>query len=95
MKIIILAVCLLLASVLTVYPASRQEDDHRGKDGKFHDPDSGEVQPEMCDNGFKNEHKCECYKTTTQCEGTEPGPAKRCQTFCRLKACSCVSTCGS
>ena len=92
---------LLLASGLAALP---QED--RGKDGRYHDPTTGEAQPDTCDNSFKNTHPCRCNRATS-CDPKEkdrhpsPNPndpsdmSPRCQTWCRTKACGCLSPCGS
>jgi hypothetical protein len=70
--------------------------DVRCPDGHYHGPD-GSVQPDRCDNGFKNEHPCKCE--VSQDETCDPKahakPGKMCKTNCREKACSCLSMCPS
>lgn len=62
-----------------------------GKDGQYHDPDTGEVQPATCNNSYKNEHPCDCTKANAKCDGT----GGRCKTYCRPKACGCANGCTS
>ena len=93
-NLLILLGAVLLAGTLSTFSALPQE--HRGPDGRFHDPDTGAAQPDMCDNGYKNEHKCECNRADTKCgEDSTATPSRKCQTYCRIKACSCVNGCSS
>ena len=68
----------------------------RGTDGKYHDPYTDEVKPDMCDNNFKNSHPCECTKTKkTECDNEPTHPGSMCKTFCREKDCHCAGVCTS
>ncbi len=78
------------------HPARTQ--DGRCEDGHFHiDCEDGKPQPDLCDNGFKNEHPCQCeVAQDTVCDPeAHAKPGKRCKTYCREKACSCLSMCPS
>lgn len=90
MKILILIACLVAATSLAAIP-----QDGRGKDGEYHDPDTGEVQPALCDNAARNEHKCACSRADEKCEGGNGNPSRVCQTYCRVSACKCVNGCTS
>ena len=86
MKILALAIFLLFW----------QSDDGRGTDGHYHDPYTGAVQPEHCDNGFKNEHPCNCERATDDCsnkDGVSAAPGKKCSTYCRANDCHCHGSC--
>ena len=82
---------LLLASGLAALP-----QEGRGPDGRFHDPTTGEAQPDTCDNSFKNTHPCECSRATS-CDphAMKEHPSVECKTYCRTSACTCVSACTS
>jgi hypothetical protein len=84
MKYAILVACLFAATFLAA-------QESRGKDGKFHDPETGEVQPDTCNNSFKNTHPCECEKTKV-C-GTKLEHDRTCQVYCRKDACRCLAEC--
>jgi hypothetical protein len=88
-KSLILAACLVLASTLAAFPSQN------GQDGEFRDPDTGEVQPALCDNAVKNQHKCSCSRADEKCEGQNGSPSRNCQTYCRISACKCVNGCTS
>ena len=84
MKIIILSALLMFAF----------QSDRRGPDGHFHDPNTGAVQPDHCDNGFDNPHPCTCQRASEANCDSEPGyPGKMCKTYCRTNDCHCVNTC--
>src|SRR6266403_5206600 len=89
-KYFVLIAALCIASTLAAFP-----QDERGPDGHYHAPD-GEVQPEMCDNSFKNQHPCECSRATS-CDPKDQKahPSNLCKTYCRTQACSCLSACSS
>jgi hypothetical protein len=91
MKYAVLVIIFCLASSLTLLPAQ----DHRGPDGRYHDPNTGEVQPEMCDNLAGNPHPCECYHAKPMCDGTDAREivGSKCKTYCRLSACRCDTCC--
>ena len=92
MKLLALAVTVLLASSLAAFSAQ----DQPGKDGEYRDPYSGEPQPAMCDNSFKNPKPCECARTEKEkCDGRPQEPGLMCKTRCRPKACGCVGACTS
>ena len=57
-KLASLGATVFLAGVMSTLPARPQEG--RGKDGRFHDPYTGEAQPDMCDNSLRNSHPCQC-----------------------------------
>jgi hypothetical protein len=85
-----------LVLVLTLSIASFLAAQDRGKDGHYHDPYTGEAQPDMCDNSFKNSHPCECVKTKkTECDDQPTHPGQMCKTFCREKDCHCAGVCTS
>jgi hypothetical protein len=88
MKIALLALLLMFGF---------QSDDGRGSDGHFHDPNTGEVQPEHCNNGFENKHKCECQRASqNNCDKDDPDaniPGKMCKTYCRQNDCHCHNSC--
>jgi hypothetical protein len=88
MKIIVLSVLLMF---------SFQSDDGRGPDGHFHDPNTGEVQPDHCDNGFQNKYKCACQRAAAEkCDEQDDNanqPGKMCKTYCRNNDCHCHNSC--
>lgn len=88
MRIAILCACLLIASALTAMPQDR------GKDGHYHDPNTGEAQPDFCDNALHNEHPCTCNHANEKCDGPSD-PGSMCKTYCRKEACKCVNSCTS
>lgn len=90
-KFLMLDLTLFIAIALALTPQGR------GTDGKYHDPYTGEAQPDMCDNNHNNTHPCECNKADTKCgPGSEADhPNAKCKTFCRPKACTCVNGCSS
>lgn len=94
-KITSVLVLTLFAASLSAFPP--QDNEGRGKDGKFHDPYTGEVQPDRCDNSFKNTHPCTCNRADMKCDHDtrKEHPTQVCQTFCRTNACGCANTCGS
>jgi hypothetical protein len=81
---------LLLATYLAAVP-----DQGRGKDGKFHDPETGKVQPDYCTNLETNPHRCECAQAKPMCDGTDTKEyvGRQCQTWCRRWACKCETCC--
>jgi hypothetical protein len=91
MKWLTLVVVLVVASALAATP-----QEGRDKDGHYRDPLTGAVQPDRCDNSFKNTHPCRCSRTK-ECDPKhqKDHPSVECQTYCRTDACSCVSECGS
>lgn len=92
MKVAILMVTLLIATGL----AALQPQEGRGQDGKFHDPETGAVQPDRCDNGFKNTHPCRCSRAMScDPDAMAHHPTRVCQTWCRTDACTCVNECSS
>lgn len=91
MKFSILSAFFVLASLLSTF-----RQDGRGKDGYYHDPESGERQPDMCDNTFKNEHKCTCSRTEEDCNAkSKVTPSRICMVYCRPNACRCGAACSS
>ena len=78
MKTATLYFCLLLAGSLSALPP---QSDSRGSDGHFHDPDTGAVQPDQCDNSFKNKTPCTCEKTEDKCDGVAANPGAKCKTY--------------
>jgi len=90
MKYIILITLLFTASFLAA-------QEGRGKDGHFHDPVTGEVQPDRCDNSFKDTHPCECNRSDMKCDHdtSKEHPSSICKTYCRTNACGCTNGCSS
>jgi hypothetical protein len=84
MKFFVLFVMLSIATFLAA-------QEGRGKDGHFHDPETGNVQPDTCDNSFKNTHPCTCEKTKS-CD-VKPEHDRTCQVYCRKDACRCLAEC--
>ena len=84
---------LILAMVLTLATMLAQEGG-RGDDGHYHNPVTGEVQPDMCATHEGDTHPCQCERATN-CAGGGPNsaqdPGAKCQTYCRKSACSCVT----
>jgi hypothetical protein len=75
-KLLILLGAVLLAGTPSTFSARPQEG--RGPDGHYHDPETGAAQPDMCDNGYKNEHECECNRADTKCgEDSAANPPRR------------------
>ena len=83
-----------MAASLAAFPA---QDDGRGDDGHFHDPETGAVQPDKCDNYEKNQHPCTCNRADQQCDhdSSKEHPSRICKTWCRTNACGCLNKCGS
>jgi hypothetical protein len=91
MKTFILIAMIALAGLLVA-----AQDEGRGKDGKYHDPETGEVQPDHCDNSFKNEHPCDCSRAKScDPDAMSHHPTRVCKTWCRTNACGCVNECTS
>jgi hypothetical protein len=90
MKYVILVTLLFTASFLAA-------QEGRDKDGHFHDPETGEIQPDHCDNSFKNEHPCTCNHADDKCDHDtkKEHPTRLCKTWCRTDACGCANHCGS
>jgi hypothetical protein len=79
MKYITLTLTLLVATLLAT-------QDHRGPDGHYHDPNTGEIQPDRCSNLPDEPHPC---------DGTDSQEitGEKCKTYCRPKACLCQRCC--
>ena len=93
-KLVSLGATVFLAGALLF--ASPHPQEGRGKDGHFHDPYTGEAQPDFCDNSFKNSHPCQCAKAKEdKCDGHPIQPGQMCKTFCRTNDCHCVGACTS
>jgi hypothetical protein len=92
-KLTILISTLILASALQVH--SFPQDDGKDNDGHYRHPFTGEVEPDMCDNSFKNEHPCTCNHADDMCTYPNSTPSYKCKTYCRPKACKCVNSCTS
>jgi hypothetical protein len=95
MKAAILCFSLLIAGSLSALPP---QGDSRGPDGHFHDPVTGVVQPDQCDNSFKNKTPCTCEKAQDKqdkCDSNHANPGAKCKTYCRRDDCHCVNSCTS
>jgi hypothetical protein len=93
---------LLVAGILSLPVYMHPQDDRgdkRGPDGHFHNPSTGEVQPDSCDNTAHNKHKCDCERGDMECashpDENRDHPRSKCQTYCRPKACRCANPCDS
>ncbi len=74
---------LLLAQVLP---------EQRGKDGKYHDPATGAVQPESCNSDPSSKSPCDCERANANCkDGAAMHPGSKCKTWCRPDDCACGS----
>jgi hypothetical protein len=84
---------LIIACLLLAPP----QQDPRGRDGRYHNPNTGAVQPDHCDN--QGSHPCHCARTQAEnCDkgaGTSQGeePGYKCATFCRKDDCRCAVCC--
>jgi hypothetical protein len=87
-KYLVLFCTLLLASFLAA-------QEQRGPDGRYHDPNTGEAQPEVCSNLASEPHPCECLHAKPMCDGTDSQEitGAKCKTYCRPKACRCETCC--
>lgn len=63
----------------------------------FQEPqeDPHKSQPVKCDNFYATTHKCSCAVTHCNRGKDKVEPDSKCQTYCRPKACSCMSGCTS
>jgi hypothetical protein len=87
----------LIATLLSLPIYVRPQDgEQRGPDGHYHDH-QGNVQPDICNNYHENIHPCDCNRSSTDCDVHDHtvSPGSKCQTYCRDKACKCVSPCDS
>jgi hypothetical protein len=92
MKMATLCFCLFLAASLSAW---LPQGDSRGPDGNFHDPETGAVQPDQCDNSFKNKTPCTCEKAQDKCDTVATNPGAKCKTYCRIHDCHCLNSCSS
>jgi hypothetical protein len=97
-KVSALVATVLLAGTLATFQARPQDEpcdgrDVRCSDGHYHAPD-GTVQPDTCATHEKDSHPCECERAKV-CNGggsnEKQEPGAKCQTYCRKKACSCIT----
>ena len=89
-RLTVAAGTIFLALSLMAFP-----QDERGPDGKYHNPITGEAQPEYCDNGSNNSHPCECSRATA-CDPkakAAQNPSIKCKTYCRPNDCNCCPEC--